>query len=158
MSPKNATQSPAQVNVHEAFRDVVYAYGVPDMAAAIGMVPGVLYNKADPYADSRHQPTLRDVVLVTRISGDLQVLHALCHLFHLGTFDISPGPAPTNDEIAALLCHVNSENGQMHQVLTSSWDDKKFCPGDFKAVQTEAHQLIRAVLQLLQRLEGLVHD
>ncbi|MFZ4286611.1 phage regulatory CII family protein [Variovorax sp. HJSM1_2] len=157
MTPKNATQSPTQVNVHEAFRRLVYRYGVPDMAAEIGMVPGVLYNKADANDESRHQPTLRDVVWVTRISGDLQVLHALCHLFHLGTFDITPGPAPTDAEISKLLCHIGSEEGQMCQALARGFDDDRFCVDDFKAVQAEGHQLIRAVLQLLQRLEGLVH-
>jgi hypothetical protein len=50
-----------------------------------------LYNKCDADDDSHHQPTLRDVVRVTRATGDPRVLDSLDRMFNRASYDVSAG-------------------------------------------------------------------
>jgi hypothetical protein len=58
------------------FRQLCYAHGVPALAEKMGLKPGTLYNKADSDDETHHQPTLRDVLLATRLTDDYRVLDA----------------------------------------------------------------------------------
>lgn len=61
--PKGHPTSP-----FEAFRQLAYTFGVAELAQHMGLKPGTLYNKADADEETHHQPTLRDVVLATRLT------------------------------------------------------------------------------------------
>jgi len=87
-SPIHANHAVAS-SPFEAFRDVVYQYGVEALADELGTKRGTLYNKADADADSHHQPTLRDVINVTRVTGDARILESLDRMFDRAGFDIS---------------------------------------------------------------------
>lgn len=153
MARKREAGDPA--NPFEAFRAAAYAYGVKELAPLMGMPPGTLYNKADASEDTRHQPTLRDVILLTQATRDMQVIDALNRLFKRGAFDLTPGPA-SDEALLELLCHVGSEKGQMQQALLQGLADGRFCADDMRDVRREAHELITAVLNFVQRLEGMV--
>lgn len=141
----------------DAFRLVAYRYGVPALAAEMGAKPGTLYNKCDADDESHHQPTLRDVVQVTRIAQDTTVLQSICRLFGLATYEL--GAAPVSDvALMELLCKVGSDSGEMHKALNTALSDGKFTTADLRLVRAEAYDLITAVLNLVQRLEGLVDD
>jgi hypothetical protein len=142
----------------EAFREVVYDFGAKAMAAQLVMKPGTLYNKAEADADSHHQPTLRDVINVTRISGDFRVLDSLDRLFNRAAYDVTPGLRISDAALLELLCHVNSENGRMHAALTAGLEDGKFTRDELAAVRGEAFDLITAVLTFVHRVEGLVDE
>jgi hypothetical protein len=142
----------------EAFRDVVYDFGAKALAAQLVMKPGTLYNKAEADADSHHQPTLRDVINVTRVTGDFRILDSLDHLFNRAAYDLTPGLEVSDAAVLDLLCRVNSENGHMHAALTAGLADGKFTRAELAAVRGEAFELITAVLTFVHRLEGMVDD
>jgi hypothetical protein len=141
----------------EAFRLVAYRFGVPALAAEMGTKPGTLYNKCDADDDTHHQPTLRDVVLATRVTGDTTILDSLCRMFGLATYALSAEPV-SDVALLELLCKVGGENGEMHKALMTALADAKFTTADLRLVRAEAYDLITAVLNLVQRLEGLVDD
>jgi hypothetical protein len=141
----------------DAFRLVAYRYGVQALAAEIGAKTGTLYNKCDADDDSHHQPTLRDVVLVTRITQDTAILESMCRMFGLATYELSAEPV-SDVALLELLCKVGGESGEMHKALHTALGDGKFTLADLRLVRAEAHDLITAVLNLVQRLEGLVDD
>lgn len=141
----------------EAFRLVVYTAGAERLANRLGMNRGTLYNKADADVESHHQPNLRDVIAVTRETGDMRILESLDRMFGRAGYDITPGPV-SDEALLELLCRVSSEGGAMHQALLKGLADKTFCRDDLRAVRAEAYDVINAVLNFVQRLEGLVDD
>jgi hypothetical protein len=142
----------------EAFREVVYRYGVKAMATRLLMKPGTLYNKADADVDTHHQPTLRDVVRVTEASGDMLILDSLDRMFNRAAYDVTAGLVVSDQALLDLLCRVNSESGAMHRALTDGYEDGRFSSEDLQAVRGEVFDLVTAAMTFLQRLEGLVDD
>jgi len=154
--PKPAPTPPVvPVNPYEAFRLVVYSHGVKELAERMGMSPGVLYNKADANVESQAQPTLRDLMAVTRETGDMRILESLNRLFDRGSYDLTPVP-PSDEALLELLAVVGSEQGAMCSALIRGLSDRRFTPDDFQAVRAEAFDVINAVLAFVQRTEGLV--
>jgi hypothetical protein len=157
MSTKVATAG-VPTSPQEAFRIVVHEFGVKKLAEILLMKPGTLYNKADADAGSHHQPTLRDIVDVTRATGDCRVLDSLDRLFNRAAYDLTPGMYVSDEALLELLCRVNSDNGAMHRTLKSGLEDGRFTREELSAVRSEAFELITSVLTFLHRLEGMVDD
>ena len=141
----------------EAFRVVAYTHGVERLANRLGMNRGTLYNKCDADVESHHQPTLRDVIAITRETQDMRILESMNRLFDRATIDLRPGPV-SDEAVLELLLRVSSEKGQMAQALRNGYADTRFCRDDYQAVRAEAFDLINAVLDFVQRLEGLVDE
>lgn len=140
-----------------AFRMVVHAYGVERMASALLMVEGTLHNKCNSDGDSHHKPTLKDVVDVTRISGDTRILESLDRMFGRTGYEMGRGPV-SDEALLDLLCRIGSENGAMQQALAKGLQDDRFTLADLQVVRGEAYDLINATLNFVQRLEGLVDE
>ncbi|MES1977322.1 MAG: phage regulatory CII family protein [Pseudomonadota bacterium] len=138
-----------------AFREVVERFGYAEMAAAIVMHKGTLQNKCNTDEDSHHKPTLKDVVDVTRVSNDPAVIVSLARMFGLATYELVPGLG-SDEALLELLCKVSAESGAMHAALVKGYADKTFSLDDYRAVRAEAFDLISAVMDFLQRLEGNV--
>lgn len=145
-------------NPFAAFRDVCYRYGIPELADDLGYRRGTLYNKADADAESHNQPTLLDVINVTRVTGDTRILESLDRLFDRAGFRL-PCPGECSDEhLIELLCRVGSENGQLHDAVSKALARKRLTVADLQAVRGEAFDLIGEVVAFLTRLEGMVDD
>lgn len=155
---KAAASHEVPLSPFEAFRLVVYTHGVEELAGRLGMNRGTLYNKADADVESHAQPTLRDVIAVTRETGDARVLDSLDRLFDRVAVDVSP-QAPASDEaLLDLLCRIGTEEGAMYSALHAALQDGNFSQDDVAKVRAEAFDLVAAVLAFVQRLEGLRHD
>ena len=151
------TKHEVPVSPFEAFRAVAVAYGVKDLAERLSMKPGTLWNKVDADVESHHQPTMRDVIAITRETQDMRILESMNRLFDRATIDLRPGPV-SDEAVLELLLRVSSEKGQMAQALRNGYADTRFCRDDYQAVRAEAFDLINAVLDFVQRLEGLVDE
>jgi hypothetical protein len=142
----------------EAFREMVYRYGVPEMAREMGMRAGTLYNKADADDDSHNQPTLRDVVLATRLSGDYSVLDSLEEMFDRAAFDVGHMEQKSDQALLELLTKLGQESGEFHAALHFALLDGKFTREELFKVRAEAFDIVSALMTLVTRLEGLVDD
>ena len=145
------------VSPFEAFRVVATTFGVRELAELEGMRPGTLWSKVDADVESHHQPTLRDLIAVTRRTGDMRILESLNRMFDRATLDLRTGPV-SDEAVLELLLRVSSEKGQMAQALRNGYADKRFTQDDYQAVRAEAFDVINAVLDFVQRLEGLIDD
>jgi len=142
-------------DVFEAFRQAVMLTGdVPALAGRMGLRPGTLYNKAEAGDDTHNQPTLRDVVLVTEITGDTRVVEALAGTFGLATFDTSNTAAATDEELLTLLASVGAENGEFCTALTTGLRSQRFSPEQLAHIRGEALDVVAALMTLVHRLEG----
>lgn len=158
MSGKGAVLEPGELtplSPQKAFREVCRRFGMKEMAAQLLISEGVLQNKCHTDEGSHHKPTLMDVVNVTRISGDTTILESLDRMFGRAGYEVGPGDG-SDAALLELLCKVASESGDMHRALANGYEDGKFTLEKFKAVRAEAYDLISAVQNFLQRLEGNV--
>lgn len=158
MATKYAMHRGTPATPQQAFRDLVYAFEVPKMAKAMGISAGVLYNKADAGDDTHNQPTMRDIVLVTALSGDMRVLDALDEQFGRAAFDVTPHAEISDEALLELLAKLGKETGQFHEALHRALVQHDFTTGDLTAIRGEAFDMVAALMTLLVRLEGLVDD
>ena len=114
MSGKGASSRGLSPNVFEAFRRVVYSVGVDKLAPLMGLRAGTLYNKADADDHSHNQPTLRDLVVVTQISGDLSILDELEAMFGRAAYDCAQHQGVSDEALLDLLA---GQEQQPHQIV-----------------------------------------
>ncbi len=143
-------------NPFEAFRQLAYAHGVAELAQQMGLKPGTLYNKADADEDTHHQPSLRDVVLATRLTGDMRVLDALNESFGRAAFDLNDCGEKSDEALMDLLNGLDVQKGEFHKALRNAFADKRFEIHEFVLVRAEAFQMVSALMTLVNRLEGLI--
>lgn len=153
-------------NVFEAFRRVCYEWamanpdqGMEGLALLMGYSrTGTLYNKADAGDDSHNQPTLKDVVRLTQVTGRLDVLDAAEELFGRVAFDAARHAEASDEALLELLCRVGAENGEFHQAVLAGLQARRFGPADYLRVREEAMDVVGALMTLVHRLEGLIDD
>lgn len=143
-------------NPFEAFRQLAYSFGVVELATQMGLKPGTLYNKADADEDTHHQPTLRDVLLVTRLTQDMRVLDSLNEAFNRAAFDVSACAAKSDDALLELFTDYGAESGEFCAALRAGLRSKKFSAEDFVLIKSEALDVVASLMTLVHRLEGLV--
>ena len=145
-------------NAFEAFRQLAYSFGVQELAQQMGLKPGTLYNKADADEETHHQPTLRDVLLATRLTGDMRVLDAMNEAFGRAAFDISNNDAKSDDALLELFTDYGAEAGEFCQVLNQGLRAKRFTAQNAVLIRDEALDVIGALMTLVHRVEGLVDE
>lgn len=158
MTANRALRRAAAPNVFEAFRQVVYGYGVDRLAPLMGLKVGTLYNKADADDASHHQPTLRDVLLATQITGDMRVVDALCESLGSARFDCAQFEGTSDMDLLELLADLGSETGEFHRALADGLAAKRFSPQALASIRGEAFDIVSALMVLVQRLEDYVDD
>lgn len=142
----------------EAFRQLVYLAGVQELAPQMGLKPGTLYNKADADEDTHHQPSLRDVVLATRLTGDMRVIEALDAHFDRASFDLAHLSEVSDQALLELLASLGAEIGQFHSAFLGALNEKEFTAYDLSSIKSEALDVVGALMKLVKRLEGLVDE
>lgn len=145
-------------NPFEAFRRLVYLHNVQQLAPQMGLKPGTLYNKADADADSHNQPTLRDVVQLTRLTADTRVLDALNEMFDRAAFDVAPHAKASDEALLELIARMGVESGEFHAAVLEALVAHKFTRADLQAIRAEAFDLVGALMTLVQRVEGLLDE
>lgn len=143
-------------NPFEAFRQLVYLHDVRRLAPQMGMKAGTLWNKADADADSHNQPTLRDVVALTQLTGDTRVLDALNEMFGRAAFDVSPHAQVSDAALLELLTQLGIEKGEFHQALHDALTDGRFTAKELQLIRGRAFDLVGALMTLVARVEGLL--
>lgn len=142
----------------EAFRTLVYQAGADQLAPLMGMKRGTLYNKADSDEASHNQPTLRDVVLVTQLTGDLRVIDALNERFGRAVFDLRSQQAASDAALLELIAALGAENGDFHRAVHEALVEHRFTAEGMTRIRAEAFDVAGALMTLVHRLEGLVDE
>jgi hypothetical protein len=158
MSKKSATRPPRPLSPFEAFKHLVYLYGVEWLASRLGYKVGTLYNKADADADSHHQPTLRDVVLTTELTGDMAVLDSLEAMFGRVAMDVAGMADVSDDSLLELIAKHAKENGEFYGAVHAGMQAKRFTRDQYNRIRAEAFEVVSAVMTLTRRAEGLIDE
>lgn len=158
MTANRALRRAAAPNVFEAFRTLVYAHGVDRLAPLMGLKVGTLYNKADADDASHHQPTLRDVLLATQISGDMRVVDALCESLGSARFDCAQFETTSDEALLELLADLGTETGEFHRALAEGLRARSFTEQQLRSIRGEAFDIVSALMVLVRRLEDYVDE
>lgn len=156
MSGNYALRRAIAPNVFEAFRQLVYLGDVQQLAARMGLRPGTLYNKADASDDSHNQPSLRDVVLATEITGDMRVVDAINGMFGRASYDCATHDGTSDEALLELLAELGAQNGEFHMALAAGLKQKRFTVDTLRAIRGEAFDIVSALMTLVVRLEDYV--
>lgn len=144
-------------NPYEAFRRLVLQR-VQTLSPRMGLKPGTLWNKADADEDSRNQPTLRDVILVTSLTGDMAIIDSLNEMFGRATFDAKSHESTSDAALLELLTAMGIQKGKFHQALHHALVDGKFSQDELKLIRATAYDVIGALMTVVSRVEGLVDE
>lgn len=156
MGKKYALNRQYAADVFEAFRQCVLLQDVPQLATRMGLRPGTLYNKAEAGDDTHNQPTLRDVVLVTELTGDMRIVEALANTFGRCVFDCTPYGGASDQELLALLADMGRESGEFHAALARGLRERRLSAAAMAEIRAEAMDVVAALMTLLSRLEEVV--
>lgn len=150
------TKRPA--SPYEAFRRAVLGDDVENLARLMGLKPGTLYNKADAGDDTHHQPTMRDLILVTQLTGDFGTLDAIEETFGRAAYDVRHLSGHSDEALLELLARLGKEHGEFHAELHKALNGRKFTRESLNQIRAEAFDTVAALMTLVSRLEGLVDD
>jgi hypothetical protein len=157
MSQRNRPGRPP-LDVHEAFRSVVYGYGVEEMASKIGMPTGTLYNKANLNESTSHKPSLADALLVQTISGDTRIVEVMAHVLG-GAFVKVPEINVVSDvALLEMVTEIHVQSGRFHEEIKKALEDGKFTRQEHADIYQQALFFITSVLASVKRIEGMVDD
>lgn len=152
MSPQDA--------IHHVVHD--FPGGAEALAPRIGRGAQVLRNKVtlEGVAGVRrsHEPTLADVAAITRVTGDLRVLDALAAEVGAVVMRLPEAPECGDAALLDLVLTANDEYGQACAALREALDDGEVDRDEFAKLERETFEAVRAQLELLERVRGMVVD
>jgi len=145
-------------SIDAAVYDTVHDYkgGATALGAVVGIGGTVLSSKANPNTTTHHL-TLREAVRIMGLTGDHQILRAVCHeLGYLDPIRRIEGGALADDALLDLLAGVFSESGDVARVLQQSLADGRITRGEFGLIEEQIIEAQSALATLLDRVRSLV--
>jgi len=144
--------------VLRAIYDVVHRYpgGGTEIAKTMGCYHyNTINNKADPY-DQTHQMNLTDVVAITKITGDNEIIQALAYEAGLGVFPLCKGESK-KDTLIRLITGLGEKRGEVDHALYEALEDGCITKTERKEIHRRAVQSISALLSLLAHIDDAVN-
>lgn len=143
--------------VQEAFREVVYKFGVEKLADMMGKSPGVLYNKCNlnDNESNHNKPLLSEAVLVTNLTGNMLIVKEICRVTGMVAMEL---PNLSNLSTDALLMHltrIEEESGDFYRSLHSALKSNNITQKGFTQIEREGHEWIEAILESLARMKEM---
>lgn len=146
-----------QTDVFEQVRTAAYAYGVPRLAAKMGIQPGTLYNKLNnDDSCSHHKITLQDFIQIINITDDFAPLLALAALFDHATYRLPDMSALGDDALLDLVNQVHINGGHSHNVLACALADGRITAEEYQRYAHESQHWLAAILALKNRVKTMV--
>jgi hypothetical protein len=144
--------------VQEAFREVVYKFGVEKLADMMGKSPGVLYNKCNLNDNESYhnKPLLAEGVLVTNLTGNMLIVKEMCRATGMVAMEL---PILSNLSTDALMMHLirlEEEGGEFYRSLHGALkSNNDITQKGFTQIEREAHEWIAAILESLARMKEM---
>lgn len=146
-------------NLHYIFRQVVTDHGVERLANAMGISPGVLYNKINiDNPDNHNKPSFADAILVTTITKDTRILKNWCFLENGVFVPLSDKPIST-DALILHLTQIQTQSGHFHGEIDKALrGDGRIDNTEIDLIEASAWEYISVVLEALERMKEMARD
>lgn len=144
-------------DVFELIRQSAYHYGVPKLAAKMGLAPGTLYNKLNnDDGCSHHKLTLQDFIAILTITGDTTALQGLAGLFDHAVFPLPQMDRLGDDALLDMVNQVYVQGGRAHTVMAEALSDGQVSEGEYCSYDHECQQWLAAIVALRRRFKNMV--
>lgn len=125
------------------------------LAKKIGKNPGTFLNEINPSTET-HKLGLADATLMQVVSGDHRILYAMAATLGEGCFPLGDLSRVSDDALLEIISRWMDEQGAFFREFNQSLADGQVTRAEYDAVCDRAHQVISAILELTNRLQGMV--
>lgn len=145
------------MNINDAFHSTVHSApgGCEALAVRLGMSPVILRNKANP-TSTTNKPMIDDIDRIMGLTGDHQFLHALAANHGFVCVKMEESDTVCDMEVLDAMAKVWSKNGEagmeVHRALADGHVDAR----ELVRIEKAAYETVRAMLELVGRLKGMV--
>lgn len=144
-------------DVFEATRTAAYGYGIPKLAAKMGIQPGTLYNKLNnDEGCAHHKLTLQDLIQIISVTGDTRPLAGLAALFDHALYPLSPLSRMSDDALLDLVNRIQINGGTAAATLSDALADGRVDAGEYAAFAQDCRQWLSAIITLKLRCKDMV--
>lgn len=144
-------------DVLEITRSVAYAYGVPQLAAKMGMQIGTLYNKLNlDESCHHHKLSLQDLIHIMNITGDIRPLAAMAALFNHAVYCLPEQNGLADEALLDLVNKTQINAGVAHLAMAESLADGSVSPQEFARIARDCHEWLSAIIALKCRFKSMV--
>lgn len=148
-----------------ALYDLVHDYrdpqsgqsGAPALAARINVNPGTLGNKASPQMTG-HQFNVHELRAAMLVADDYRAMYALANDCHHACVPLSNEKFIADQHLLDALLKVTREEGDVALAIQRALADGKITAEEFREIESEIDDVLRAILELRDRVGSLVVD
>lgn len=144
------------MNVQLAFYRTVHDFpgGCDGLAAAMGMTPAVLRNKANPNTKT-NIPSLADADRAMAVTGTYDILHSLAQNHGHVCFPVGAAEDASDLAVLELVTQVWSANGNLGASVNTVLNANRIRARDLDTVRDAIYRAQCAMLSMLNRLEQM---
>ncbi len=137
--------------------DVVHRHpgGGTEIAKTMGCYhTNTINNKADPYNET-HQMSLADVIAITKITRDNEIIESLAYEVGLGVYALPAGETK-QETLLRLITGLGEKRGEVDHALHEALADGEISEREQKIIHDKAVESITALLSLLAHIDDAV--
>ncbi len=140
--------------VLRAIHDVVHRHpgGGTEIAKTMGCYHyNTINNKADPY-EQTHQMNVSDIIAITNITGDNEIIQAMAYEAGLGVYPLRFDESK-QETLLRLITGLGKKRGEVDKALHDALDDDCITEKERLEIHRQATHAITALLQLLAHID-----
>lgn len=129
--------------------------GAVALAKRMGKNPGTFLNEINPSTET-HKLGLADATLMQVVSGDHRILYAMASTLGEGCFPLGDLSRVSDDALLEIIARWMSDQGEFFREFNARLADGDVSRDDYAALRERSFHVISAILELVNRLQGLV--
>lgn len=148
------------MDVFEAAYRVAHDYrdgGAAGLARKMGVHSGTFLNELNQNQET-HKLGLGTAVRMSTAADDTRILDAFADTMGRITLPAPPLTFPCDTELIALLLQRDRKAGEFARVIEAALADGRITRAEVPAIRVWGLQLIRAVTEIMVRMESAAHD
>lgn len=148
-----------------ALYDLVHDYrdpqsgqcGAPALGTRINVNPGTLGNKASPQMTGHHF-NVHELRAAMLVATDFRALYALANDCHHACVPLSNEKFVADQHLLDALLKITREEGDVALAIQRALADGEITADEFRGIESEIDDVLRAILELRDRVGSLVVD
>lgn len=129
--------------------------GATGLARQMGLPAGTFLNRVNPEQETHSLP-LGMAVAMSVASDDFRILHAFADTCGFVAFKKPDFSRVSDASLLEIVLKRDREEGEFAAVLAAALENGQVSPGEFMAIQSEGYEAAAALLELVERVRGLV--
>jgi hypothetical protein len=128
--------------------------GCEAVAVRMGMNPGVLRNKANPFC-ATNKPTLEEANRLMGLTGDYRILQALAGNHGYVCIKMDEGVGASDVGVLELMTRVWSTNGEVGKEVHAALTDGRVTQDEVERIRNVIKEAERALEQVVAGMAGM---